>query len=86
MSVQLKKERIKIEKSAIEQPDQPEIKRRGPKPGTVGRPKGFKIKKPEVPQSSVFTKLASTILQMEAHDGVKLELMDAVVQKLRGML
>ena len=87
MSVQLKKERMEVEKSAIATKGSDEQKpRRGPKPGTGGRPKGFTIKKPEVQQTSVFTQLASTIINMQAHDGIKLELMDAVVQKLRGMV
>lgn len=88
MSEQLRRERIKVEKSAIEASDIQEQQkpRRGPKPGTGGRPKGFVIKKPEVQQTSVFNQLASTIINMQAHDGIKLELMDAVVQKLRGMV
>lgn len=86
MSVQLKKERMEVEKSAIASHDIEDKPRRGPKPGTGGRPKGFTIKKPEVQQTSVFSQLASTIINMQAHDGIKLELMDAVVQKLRGMV
>lgn len=88
MSEQLRRERIKVEKSAIEASDIQEQQkpRRGPKPGSGGRPKGFTIKNPEVQQTSVFSQLASTIINMQAHDGIKLELMDAVVQKLRGMV
>ena len=88
MSEQLRKERLAVEKSAIEASDIQEQQkpRRGPKPGTGGRPKGFTIKKPEVQHTSVFSQLASTIINMQAHDGIKLELMDAVVQKLRGMV
>lgn len=88
MSEQLRRERIKVEKSAIEASDIQEQQkpRRGPKPGSGRRPKGFTIKKPEVQQTSVFSQLASTIINMQAHDGIKLELMDAVVQKLRGMV
>lgn len=88
MSEQLRRERIKVEKSAIAQnADAEDMKpRRGPKPGTGGRPKGFVVNKPEVQQTSVFSQLASTIINMQAHDGIKLELMDAVVQKLRGMV
>lgn len=88
MSEQLRKERLAIEKSAIATSDKVEVmpKRRGPKPGTGGRPKGYTIKKPEVQHTSVFSQLASTIINMQAHDGIKLELMDAVVQKLRGMV
>lgn len=87
MSEQLRKERLAVEKSAIATKASDEDKpRRGPKPGSGGRPKGFTIKKPEVQQTSVFSQLASTIINMQAHDGIKLELMDAVVQKLRGMV
>lgn len=88
MSEQLRRERLAVEKSAIAQnANQQETKpRRGPKPGTGGRPKGIVMKKPEVQQTSVFSQLASTIINMQAHDGIKLELMDAVVQKLRGMV
>lgn len=88
MSEQLRRERLAVEKSAIAASDIQEQQkpRRGPKPGTGGRPKGFVIKKPEVQQTSVFSQLASTIINMQAHDGIKLELMDAVVQKLRGMV
>lgn len=88
MSKQLKEERMKVEQSAIAQSaDAEDMKpKRGPKPGTGGRPKGFVVKKPVVPQTSVFSQLASTIINMQAHDGIKLELMDAVVQKLRGMV
>ena len=90
MSEQLRKERAQVEKSAIRQKATPDElgapRKRGPKPGTGGRPKGFVIKKPEVTQTSVFSQLASTIINMQAHDGIKLELMDAVVQKLRGMV
>lgn len=88
MSEQLRRERIKVEKSAIAQnADAEDMKpRRGPKPGTGGRPKGFVVNKPEVQQTSVFSQLASTIINMQANDVIKLELMDAVVQKLRGMV
>lgn len=88
MSEQLRKERLAVERSAIAQneiAEKPKAKR-GPKPGTGGRPKGFVVKKPEVKQTSVFSQLATTIINMQAHDGIKLELMDAVVQKLRNMV
>ena len=76
MSEQLRKERLKIEKSAIK--DDYDIIETKPK---RGRP--FKA---NTMQNTEFYKLVNAIMKMEASDSIKLELLSALVDKLRGMV
>lgn len=74
MSEQLKRERLEIEKSAIE----------GDCDILDTKPKRGRPYKANTMQNTDFYKLVNAIMKMETHDSIKLELLSALLEKLRG--
>lgn len=90
MSEQLRRERIKVERSAIKEAgrDEPPKRGRPPKPKPEGMPI-VKVKKPmgrpkkirETFEPDHVTKLVSTILDMNFDPSQKLMFIDAIITK-----